>query len=181
MFLWEKRKPSVSALFSPLLWGSVWEEEERELPSPLHLALSSRSFSLFFLPSSQSSSDAKPISPFLSFPFPSLSSFPIGACPPCSSMGPLADCYCGKTTTRLRCGIEDTGYSCEDDCGRTLSCGLHECEDRCHSSKCPPCPRDQMMVCFCFLFFVFCFLLFAFFLFGSFFSSRFAIVVKLKM
>ena len=88
--------------------------------------------------------------PLFSLPLLSLLLFLslLGACPPCSAMGPLVSCYCGDQTTRLRCGTIDTGYTCGEVCGKTLSCGKHECEEVCHPAKCKKCPRDEIMVCF---------------------------------
>ena len=134
MFLWKKREPPISPIFSSFVWRTLQKEKGRKLSSSLHLAMSSRflfSFPLFkFFCSSYSC--------FYSF---------LGPCPPCSSMGPLINCYCGDQTTRLRCGTIDTGYSCGDVCNKTLNCGIHECEETCHAGNCKRCPRDQMMVC----------------------------------
>jgi len=72
-----------------------------------------------------------------------------GPCAPCPSIGPKRKCHCGKTTYRLRCGVDDEGKSCERPCGRKLNCGIHACEELCHVGKCAPCPRMEAQRCYC--------------------------------
>eukprot|EP01122_Echinamoeba_exundans_P013528 TRINITY_DN5919_c0_g1_i1.p1 TRINITY_DN5919_c0_g1~~TRINITY_DN5919_c0_g1_i1.p1 ORF type:complete len:1247 (-),score=99.08 TRINITY_DN5919_c0_g1_i1:1399-5055(-) len=72
-----------------------------------------------------------------------------GPCPPCSSMGPLKHCHCGKTEYRLRCGVPDPGRSCENICLRTLQCGRHMCRATCHQGACAPCDERIKQRCYC--------------------------------
>jgi hypothetical protein len=72
-----------------------------------------------------------------------------GPCPPCSSMGPLKHCYCGRTEYRLRCGVPDPGRSCEHMCLRSLKCGRHMCRGTCHPGTCAPCEETLKQRCYC--------------------------------
>lgn len=72
-----------------------------------------------------------------------------GPCPPCTSMGPLKHCWCGRASYRLRCGQEDDGQSCESQCGRKLQCGRHACSQQCHPGKCEPCAVQLEQKCYC--------------------------------
>ncbi|KAI7903173.1 uncharacterized protein BX663DRAFT_560725 [Cokeromyces recurvatus] len=75
-----------------------------------------------------------------------------GPCPPCSSMGPVLTCYCGRTTRQSRCIETDystKGFSCADICDELLGCGKHRCEDECHAGICPPCELQEVQSCYC--------------------------------
>ncbi|KAI8379253.1 uncharacterized protein BYT42DRAFT_613583 [Radiomyces spectabilis] len=75
-----------------------------------------------------------------------------GPCPPCSAMGPLRTCYCGRNMHQKRCADTDyttQGYSCDEVCGELLGCGKHRCVERCHSGVCEPCKVDVSQTCYC--------------------------------
>lgn len=72
-----------------------------------------------------------------------------GACPPCSSMAPMQKCFCGKTSFQPLCKDRNVGRSCNDTCGRTLTCGRHACNEICHEEKCKPCLVTSIQDCFC--------------------------------
>ncbi|KAI0635276.1 hypothetical protein C8Q77DRAFT_1054207 [Trametes polyzona] len=80
-----------------------------------------------------------------------------GPCPPCQ-VTTQKPCYCGKQTLSFRCAHLSLGknsnpataeLSCGQQCGRTLSCGNHPCEDVCHPGKCKPCPVRELVRCYC--------------------------------
>lgn len=51
-------------------------------------------------------------------------------------------CFCGSETKKLPCTVENvdnTKYSCENDCGKILNCGNHKCSEKCHDKDCKPC------------------------------------------
>ena len=56
-------------------------------------------------------------------------------------------CYCGKEKNPPFDPWLPP-HSCGAICGRTLRCG-HVCNERCHSGKCPPCPRLVSIKCPC--------------------------------
>ncbi|CBY21125.1 unnamed protein product [Oikopleura dioica] len=68
-----------------------------------------------------------------------------GACPPCKATS-LVECSCGKTKARIKCG---TDLRCEEICGRQLSCGYHDCKDKCHPGECKPCEEIDLLECVC--------------------------------
>ena len=72
-----------------------------------------------------------------------------GTCPPCSAMGPMRKCFCGKREYRLRCGVEDEGSTCGEPCGKPLSCGHHSCEEICHKGPCKACTVKVIQRCYC--------------------------------
>ena len=68
-----------------------------------------------------------------------------GPCPPCAALGPVRTCGCGRTSSRLRCGVPSTSSAaagagggvvdgCGAVCGAPLDCGIraHRCERLCH-------------------------------------------------
>jgi len=64
-------------------------------------------------------------------------------------LGPPRPCFCGKSTTRSRCG-ETERFSCGALCGRVLLCGVHTCRRVCHAGQCGPCGHFEADVpCFC--------------------------------
>ncbi|XP_051895842.1 NF-X1-type zinc finger protein NFXL1 [Pristis pectinata] len=70
-----------------------------------------------------------------------------GPCPPCPKMVSVT-CYCKKAkTVSRRCSAK--GWSCQQPCGRLLSCGQHKCENLCHPGNCPECPRVSWQRCLC--------------------------------
>jgi len=72
-----------------------------------------------------------------------------GPCPPCPAMGPPRTCFCGKKKYRLRCGEDDGGISCGEVCGKVLNCGIHHCEEVCHSGPCEACKHTVHQNCYC--------------------------------
>ena len=68
-----------------------------------------------------------------------------GACPPCKATS-LVECSCGKTKARIKCG---TDLRCEEICGKQLSCGYHDCKDKCHPGACKPCEEIDLLECVC--------------------------------
>lgn len=58
-----------------------------------------------------------------------------GACAPCPMQG-IRTCPCGKAEfDSLPC--TEATPSCGATCDKTLPCGAHSCEDRCHHGPCP--------------------------------------------
>uniref|UniRef100_A0A4W3I8K5 Nuclear transcription factor, X-box binding like 1 n=1 Tax=Callorhinchus milii TaxID=7868 RepID=A0A4W3I8K5_CALMI len=70
-----------------------------------------------------------------------------GPCPPCPKMVSVT-CYCEKAKpVARRCSAK--GWSCQQYCGRLLSCGQHKCENSCHPGDCQACPRVSKQKCLC--------------------------------
>jgi len=70
-----------------------------------------------------------------------------GPCPPCPQTV-LISCYCGKSTpTTKRCSA--SAWSCNTECGKLLSCGIHSCQDLCHPGSCSPCKKTSIRSCCC--------------------------------
>lgn len=57
-------------------------------------------------------------------------------------------CPCGKSSRTFQCSMKET-FECEDICGKTLSCGVHNCQESCHQGECKPCEESIEMKCFC--------------------------------
>lgn len=76
-----------------------------------------------------------------------------GPCAPCSALGPVRHCGCGRSSFRLRCGIlpTDAQRSCGVPCARQLSCGVraHKCPRPCHEGDCDPCGETVTQGCYC--------------------------------
>lgn len=72
-----------------------------------------------------------------------------GPCPPCASMAPVKNCFCGRATYRLRCGQPDDGQSCGEGCAKILNCGRHNCESKCHAGACGKCTQEVEQTCYC--------------------------------
>lgn len=72
-----------------------------------------------------------------------------GPCPECPLMVSAKRCPCGKTTYTYRCGKPDPRTTCENICGKKLSCGSHRCELPCHHGPCQPCGKPQQTPCVC--------------------------------
>lgn len=74
-----------------------------------------------------------------------------GPCPPCTLMGPVQSCYCGKHTSQKRCIDTDysNGFSCNEVCGDLLPCGEHTCAQTCHQDLCGACEVPVPSTCYC--------------------------------
>ena len=59
-----------------------------------------------------------------------------GPCPPCNANIKIS-CPCGGSSRFARCG---TVITCEAVCGKSLKCGNHKCERKCHHGPCDECP-----------------------------------------
>ncbi|KAG5391747.1 hypothetical protein IGI04_021710 [Brassica rapa subsp. trilocularis] len=75
-----------------------------------------------------------------------------GPCGDCDLLpGRVKTCYCGKTRleeqTRQSC--LDPIPSCSNICSKLLPCGLHTCNEVCHSGDCPPCLVQVNQKCRC--------------------------------
>lgn len=82
-----------------------------------------------------------------------------GFCGDCKKVLYNAKCYCGKTTSSIKCEDKlpklsktDTDswigiFQCENICEEVLDCGIHKCHQNCHavsngSHKCPNSPKS---------------------------------------
>ncbi|KAI8341927.1 hypothetical protein BC941DRAFT_414896 [Chlamydoabsidia padenii] len=76
-----------------------------------------------------------------------------GPCPPCTSMGPINICFCGKERRQARCvdtDYETNSFSCETKCDQRLGCGKHTCEEKCHGGLCRSClVEEEHQSCYC--------------------------------
>ncbi|KAI8073956.1 hypothetical protein BC940DRAFT_249973 [Gongronella butleri] len=76
-----------------------------------------------------------------------------GPCPPCTSMGPVTVCFCGKERRQAKCVDTDydtNAYSCGTICDERMGCGEHQCKEPCHPGLCPPCQVvDVQQDCYC--------------------------------
>ena len=72
-----------------------------------------------------------------------------GPCEPCTAVTVAKDCYCGKTTLNLPCGLSKKGHACGQMCGKTLSCGIHQCYLNCHDGPCSKCEITNVVSCYC--------------------------------
>ncbi|CAN6877972.1 unnamed protein product, partial [Brassica oleracea] len=75
-----------------------------------------------------------------------------GPCGDCDLLpSRVKTCYCGKTRleeqTRQSC--LDPIPSCSNLCSKLLPCGLHTCNEVCHSGDCPPCLVQVNQKCRC--------------------------------
>ncbi|KAL0425233.1 UNVERIFIED_CONTAM: NF-X1-type zinc finger protein NFXL1 [Sesamum radiatum] len=64
-----------------------------------------------------------------------------GPCGECELLpSKIKTCCCGKTSLNEdRQSCLDPIPTCLQICGKILPCGLHRCQDTCHSGACPPC------------------------------------------
>ncbi|GFV81163.1 NF-X1-type zinc finger protein NFXL1 [Trichonephila clavipes] len=70
-----------------------------------------------------------------------------GPCPPCPKTV-LVSCCCSKSEkVSRRCSSQE--WFCGKQCGRLLSCKIHNCEVPCHKGPCPPCNRQSKQKCLC--------------------------------
>ncbi|KAJ4394608.1 FKBP12-associated protein [Gnomoniopsis smithogilvyi] len=74
-----------------------------------------------------------------------------GPCPPCTLMGPVQSCYCGKNSSQKRCVDTDytNGFSCNEVCADLLPCGDHTCPQKCHPGICGACEVLVPSTCYC--------------------------------
>ena len=74
-----------------------------------------------------------------------------GPCPPCTHMGPIQTCFCGKKSLSRRCVDTnyDTGWSCGQVCGDLMPCGQHTCQKPCHEGLCGACEVRIDCRCYC--------------------------------
>lgn len=74
-----------------------------------------------------------------------------GPCPPCSHLGPVQSCFCGKKSFSRKCVDTnyDTGWSCGEVCGDVMPCGEHICQKPCHEGLCGTCEVIVESRCYC--------------------------------
>ena len=74
-----------------------------------------------------------------------------GPCPPCTFMGPVQICFCGKQAVSRKCVDTNykSGWSCNETCGDLLPCGVHFCSKPCHSDLCGACEIPMESRCYC--------------------------------
>ncbi|KAL1893778.1 FKBP12-associated protein [Sporothrix stenoceras] len=73
-----------------------------------------------------------------------------GPCPPCTEMGPLITCFCGKETSIKPCAAgAQRSWICGAVCDNTLACRTHKCRRTCHPDDCGACTVPMPSTCFC--------------------------------
>ncbi|KAF8252781.1 hypothetical protein K440DRAFT_535857 [Wilcoxina mikolae CBS 423.85] len=74
-----------------------------------------------------------------------------GPCAPCTAMGPVQTCFCGKESHQKRCVDTDYegGWSCGQVCGDVMPCGEHICPKPCHPLLCGSCDVTELVKCYC--------------------------------
>eukprot|EP01117_Protostelium_nocturnum_P015566 TRINITY_DN6052_c0_g4_i4.p1 TRINITY_DN6052_c0_g4~~TRINITY_DN6052_c0_g4_i4.p1 ORF type:complete len:1098 (+),score=309.46 TRINITY_DN6052_c0_g4_i4:146-3439(+) len=78
-----------------------------------------------------------------------------GPCEPCKTSPKMVEnCPCGKIPLELllkkpRTSCLDPIPNCPNKCGKKLSCGIHECTDKCHSGPCSDCEAVISAPCRC--------------------------------
>jgi transcriptional repressor NF-X1 len=74
-----------------------------------------------------------------------------GPCAPCTAMGPVMTCFCGKETQQKRCVDTnyDGGFSCGQICDELMPCGEHNCSRPCHPLLCGDCEVMEWVKCYC--------------------------------
>ncbi|KAN0060919.1 FKBP12-associated protein [Thecaphora frezii] len=82
-----------------------------------------------------------------------------GPCPPCA-VTVSQRCFCGSHDIPMRCSqtssrapslsaVAEKGVSCGNVCGKPLDCGVHSCQEVCHSGQCQPCSVKLDATCYC--------------------------------
>lgn len=69
-----------------------------------------------------------------------------GRCAPCALSSRLP-CFCGKVVKEAKCIIGTS--SCDQTCGKALSCGAHNCQRTCHNGSCGNCTEMLIKTCQC--------------------------------
>lgn len=69
-----------------------------------------------------------------------------GRCTPCQ-LTSRRPCFCGKLTRDVKCSLG--ALSCDEVCGKTLSCGQHFCNKICHDGPCSSCNEILTLTCHC--------------------------------
>ncbi|XP_031255197.1 NF-X1-type zinc finger protein NFXL1-like [Pistacia vera] len=74
-----------------------------------------------------------------------------GPCGDCELMpSKIKSCHCGKTSLQeQRKSCLDPIPTCTQKCGKALACGVHHCNEVCHSGDCPPCLVHVTQKCRC--------------------------------
>uniref|UniRef100_A0A1B6EVN5 Protein shuttle craft n=1 Tax=Cuerna arida TaxID=1464854 RepID=A0A1B6EVN5_9HEMI len=70
-----------------------------------------------------------------------------GPCPPCVALV-TRKCGCGRSTQTVQCG-QLQPLVCSAICSKSLSCGIHNCSNKCHLGPCQPCEVVINQVCYC--------------------------------
>ncbi|KAF6022952.1 NFXL1 [Bugula neritina] len=73
---------------------------------------------------------------------------PQGTCGECPRSQAIRLCPCGKTSTHNLPCTEDVPC-CGDTCGKALSCGQHQCTEKCHYGSCSQCLQFSVKSCRC--------------------------------
>ncbi|GAB1601514.1 gem-associated protein 5-like [Argonauta hians] len=68
------------------------------------------------------------------------------SCGDCPRSG-FRKCPCGKTSLQLPCTKDIP--TCGDTCSKELSCGVHQCQQRCHNGQCDICRQTIVKKCRC--------------------------------
>ncbi|KAM1938352.1 hypothetical protein FF1_015962 [Malus domestica] len=74
-----------------------------------------------------------------------------GPCGDCNLMpSKIKTCHCGKTSLQEeRQSCLDPIPTCSQLCGKSLPCGMHQCQEVCHTGDCPPCLVEVTQKCRC--------------------------------
>ncbi|TQD72646.1 hypothetical protein C1H46_041831 [Malus baccata] len=74
-----------------------------------------------------------------------------GPCGDCNLMpNKIKTCHCGKTSLQEeRQSCLDPIPTCSQLCGKSLPCGMHQCQEVCHTGDCPPCLVEVTQKCRC--------------------------------
>ncbi|XP_055641833.1 protein shuttle craft [Toxorhynchites rutilus septentrionalis] len=70
-----------------------------------------------------------------------------GPCPPCQAMVQRS-CGCGRSVKPMQCSQKEE-IMCESICEKPLNCGIHSCQQKCHSGECNECVETLEHECHC--------------------------------
>ncbi|KAI0986862.1 hypothetical protein GJ496_008031 [Pomphorhynchus laevis] len=70
-----------------------------------------------------------------------------GSCPQCQMIVDVP-CRCGKNFKMQQCCSSDIDWFCDAICLKTLKCGIHKCQAKCHSESCEECNHEIQIGCF---------------------------------